>query len=683
MPTYTSAIRIMILLLIVLFISSCNTYSPESAKAIIRGDPELKNIALVFTGDQYADGGDHIAAVLKEKNIKASFFLTGNFYRDSCNKDLIIKLISDGHYLGAHSDRHLLYCDWENRDSLLLDYFEFSYDINQNYREMMNYGIDISEAPYFLPPYEWHNNKIVEWSKLKSLQLVNYTPGTLSHADYTVPSESNYKSTAEIFNSITDYEENSENGLNGFLLLTHIGTAPGRTDKFYNKLDSLIALLSDRGYEFVRVDSLLAKKNQKRSLIIQLNQMGYLKGEHKKAILVSGSKPAEDFYLLESNSSKAIEKLKTHRYSGNVWDDNKRYYYLDFTHIDTEGEYYIAGEESGQISVCFRISDTSYASTTDKLLEFMRQQRCGYNPLLDIYCHQDDGKSMFGPLPDSTYVDCSGGWHDAGDQLKYLLTSSYATSHMLKAFELFPDSFSDMVTASGHPGSNHLPDILDEAKWGLDWIEKLHPHPDVLIHQLADDRDHMGWKMPDNDNSDYGWGPNSFRVAYYATGKPQGAGKYLSESDGMSNIAGRSSAAMALASGIWSKNYGDTIYSDKCLELAKSLYSLGKKFEGVQQGNSYSAPYRYGEESWADDMEWAAAELYSRTSDSIYLKDAIYAEAIAPPSGVVRDPPPASAAMVNPFFLKSGPVSPAFVSCATAFYYTGRNRPDFRRPGTR
>jgi hypothetical protein len=90
-----------------------------------------------------------------------------------------------------------------------------------------------------------------------------------------------------------------------------------------------------------------------------------------------------------------------------------------------------------------------------------------------------------------------------------------------------------------------------------------------------------------------------------------------------SNIAGRSAAAMALAAGIWSKNFGDSSYAEKSLSLAKSLYRLGKKFEGVQQGNSYGAPYRYGEESWQDDMEWAAAELYGLTSDSIYLEDAI------------------------------------------------------------
>src|ERR1051326_3390595 len=70
--------------------------------------------------------------------------------------------------------------------------------------------------------------------------------------------------------------------------------------------------------------------------------------------------------------------------------------------------------------------------------------------------------------------------------------------------------------------SNGIPDVLDEAKWGLDWIHKLHPAPDQLFHQVADDRDHRGFKLPDQDIADYGWGPNSYRPVYFANGKLQG-----------------------------------------------------------------------------------------------------------------------------------------------------------------
>ncbi len=232
--------------------------SPEHFEgAIIRGDTAWKEIALVFTGDEYTDGGQFITGILEENNIKASFFLTGNFYRDPDNSSLIKTLKSDGHYLGAHSDKHLLYCDWNNRDSLLVDYDEFSKDIDYNYKAMQLFGIEKEDASYFLPPFEWYNYTISKWCRKSGLQLVNYTPGTLSHTDYTTPDMPGYRSNGEIYNSILNYESRSSAGLNGFILLIHIGSAPERKDKFYSILDELIGELSNRGYSFSRIDTLL------------------------------------------------------------------------------------------------------------------------------------------------------------------------------------------------------------------------------------------------------------------------------------------------------------------------------------------------------------------------------------------------------------------------------------------
>jgi endoglucanase len=53
------------------------------------------------------------------------------------------------------------------------------------------------------------------------------------------------------------FEESQPEGLNGFILLLHIGTDPKRTDKFYNRLGDLIQALKGKGYSFVRIDGLL------------------------------------------------------------------------------------------------------------------------------------------------------------------------------------------------------------------------------------------------------------------------------------------------------------------------------------------------------------------------------------------------------------------------------------------
>jgi hypothetical protein len=265
----------------------------------------------------------------------------------------------------------------------------------------------------------------------------------------------------------------------------------------------------------------------------------------------------------------------------------------------------------------------------------MRQQRCGYNPFVDAVCHSFDGRTAFGPEPAGTYVNASGGWHDAGDQLKYLLTSSNATAQMLLAYQLVERKpkdhahFRDEFNSLGQPlvtpeqrRSSYLEDVLDEARWGLEWMLRLHPKPDHLYHQVADDRDHKGFRLPQNETVDYGWGPGSYRVVYFADGKPQGLKQYQSESTGVANLAGRYAAAMALGYQVFNKIGGLEPFAQRLLQAGKEVYELGQQKEGVQQGNSYGAPYRYAETTWADDMEWGAAELYRVTRDARYLRDA-------------------------------------------------------------
>lgn len=237
--------------LISLYAGSLQGQNSMIKGAIVRGGTAVRSIALVFTGHEYADGGETVREALKASGTPASFFFTGDFYRSY--PVLAAQLAKDGHYLGAHSDRHLLYCSWEKRDSLLVSRGEFLTDLRNNYREMEKLGI--KEALYFLPPYEWYNETIAEWTKAEGLHLVNFTSGTLSHADYTTPSMSNYRSSAVIRESIRKQEK--EKGMNGFILLVHIGTHPERTDKLYDQLPEMIRELKQKGYTFVRIDDLL------------------------------------------------------------------------------------------------------------------------------------------------------------------------------------------------------------------------------------------------------------------------------------------------------------------------------------------------------------------------------------------------------------------------------------------
>jgi peptidoglycan/xylan/chitin deacetylase (PgdA/CDA1 family) len=231
----------------------------RSYGGIVRGRLDEPVLALVFTGDEFGDGTSHIREVLRRQGIEGSFFFTGRFYRNPDFAADIRALAADGHYLGAHSDQHLLYCSWEKRDSLLVTRDEFVKDILDNYKEMARFGVERDDAPFFMPAYEWYNDQISAWTDELGLKLVNYSPGTRSHADYTTPDLEHYVSSNAILETITSYEAHDPHGLNGFILLSHVGTASERTDKFYLRLDELIEVLRRRGYRFQRIDELLSR----------------------------------------------------------------------------------------------------------------------------------------------------------------------------------------------------------------------------------------------------------------------------------------------------------------------------------------------------------------------------------------------------------------------------------------
>jgi endoglucanase len=371
---------------------------------------------------------------------------------------------------------------------------------------------------------------------------------------------------------------------------------------------------------------------------IRINQAGYRPAGVKSAIAFSSVPLEGTFHLTDADTEKTVFEGKLNPSIAQTWGSFRYHAELDFSAHTKTGRYQLRLMRLGVASSQFTIGTAEYAALPDQLLEFMRQQRCGYNPFLDSVCHPFDGRTAYGAVPDGTYLDARGGWHDAGDQLKYLLTASNATAQMLLAYRVAPVIFGDKNNEWGQPIADGIPDVLNEARWGLDWMLKLHPAPDQLIHQVADDRDHIGWRLPQKDSSDYGWGPGSYRVAYFATGKPQGLGRFQSESTGIANLAGRYAAAMALAHQIWKADARMKPYADHCLRAGVEVYRLGKAREGFQQGNSYGSPYRYNETTWADDMEWGAAELYRATGERSYLEDAKrYAQVIGNTSWMGRD----------------------------------------------
>lgn len=352
---------------------------------------------------------------------------------------------------------------------------------------------------------------------------------------------------------------------------------------------------------------------------IRINQLGYLPAGTKVAVWASkGEETPSVFELVDSATSKVVFTGPAGKPFG-AYGPFETGLRLNFSAVRTPGTYRLKCGTA--LSPYFRIGDNVYSGAADFCLRYMRQQRSGFNPFLKDSCHTTDGFTMYGPMKDTTFIDVSGGWHDATDYLQYATTSANATYHLLAAARDFPAAFRDGYAENGLPGANGVPDVLDEASWGLVWLSKMHPREDWLFNQLADDRDHKGYRLPTADTVNYGVGKGKGRPVYFATGQPQGLGKYQNRSTGVASTAGKFASAFALGAQVY-KGKNDSlaaVYERKAL----SAYRLGLAKPGACQTAPCGAAYFYEEDNWVDDMELGAAALYQLTGNKSYLEQSL------------------------------------------------------------
>ena len=354
---------------------------------------------------------------------------------------------------------------------------------------------------------------------------------------------------------------------------------------------------------------------------IRVNQAGYLPTDIKVAVLISQDEADGSFEICDAITSEVVFKGKGRSGNASKWG-MKRAFRLDFTSLDKDGGYYI--RSNGAKSPVFRIGADVYDGIADYLLVYMRQQRCGDNPFNGELCHQHDGYIVDHPTRSGEKIDVTGGWHDATDYLQYLTTSATTTYHMLFAYNEAEDKsiFKDQYDARGKLGSNGIPDILDEAKWGLDWLVKMNPEDRVMFNQIADDRDHAGFRVPYKDTVDYGWGPGEGRPVYFVSGKPQGLSKWINRTTGVSSSAGKFASTFALGAEVLRDYYPE--FCDQIYSKAEQAYDFATEDVGNTQTACNVSPYFYEEDSFVDDIELAAATFMHFNKGGEWKKQADY-----------------------------------------------------------
>ncbi len=351
---------------------------------------------------------------------------------------------------------------------------------------------------------------------------------------------------------------------------------------------------------------------------IRINQLGYLPESVKVAVYISQETgTASSFTVCNAMTGEQVFSGSASVYDGAVWGMAAAAR-LDFSGLTEPGGYYITYGRTR--SETFRIGAGVYDGTADFILNYIRQQRCGYNPFLADSCHTYDGMIVDHPTLSGTVIDVWGGYHDASDHLRYTATTATSVYQMMFAWQRAPEIYGDTHDAAGLPGSNGIPDILDEVRWGLEWLMKMNPDSGAMYNQVADDRDHQGFRLPNLDKAEYGLGP--YRPVYFVTGKPQGLARFKNRTEGVASTAGKFASVFAMGAKIFAGD--DPVFAETMAAKAVDAFEFAQTDPGATQTACNVSPYFYEEDNYVDDMQLAAWELYSLTGENSYLSQADY-----------------------------------------------------------
>ena len=241
---------------------------------------------------------------------------------------------------------------------------------------------------------------------------------------------------------------------------------------------------------------------------------------------------------------------------------------IDTGNLTEEGSGYEGIEGTG---------DFNYGEALQMSLLFYELQRSGDLPE-QTRCNWR-GDSALNDGSDAG-LDLTGGWYDAGDNVKFNLPMAYSAAMLAWSVYEIPEAYEE---------SGQLEYVLGDIRWVTDYLIRCHPEDDVYYYQVGDGNADHSW-----------WGPCEVmtmdRPSYYVDSSNPG-----------SAAAGEAAAALASASIIFEEY--DPEYSALCLEHAESLYEFA---DSTRSDAGYTAANGFYN-SWSgfyDELAWAGAWLY-------------------------------------------------------------------------
>lgn len=241
--------------------------SPGVARLAVntnRGSTKEPLIALTFDGGSDASQADNILRILKENEVRATFFLTGSFIRRY--PEIAQSLKAGGHEVGNHTFSHPHLTTFESNmrhdtiDSVTRE--EVHSELSRA-DSMFQVAAGVPFDRYWRAPYGEQNGEIRTWAAELGYRHIGWTRGSangenMDTRDWVSDENSDlYMTAEEIRDMLLNFGENDPNGANGSIVLMHLGST--RTGDFlYEELPGIIAGFRDKGYRLCTISELLA-----------------------------------------------------------------------------------------------------------------------------------------------------------------------------------------------------------------------------------------------------------------------------------------------------------------------------------------------------------------------------------------------------------------------------------------
>jgi hypothetical protein len=271
------------------------------------------------------------------------------------------------------------------------------------------------------------------------------------------------------------------------------------------------------------------------------------------------------------------------------------------------------------VSQSFVVSPKVYGMVRDASLMFFGVQRSGegeswFHPashLWDGWLFDTTGTKV---SKDAYKGALSGGWYDCGDHLKETRTQSFALAMLGVTAATLPDQDADRFSFNhSASGTDGIPDVLRELKWGADFAIKAWN----LAGGSSFRKDSLFLSVGDY-GSDHGWWGRPEEQDDLASSRRGNRRERTIRKDWGSGSLADWAAGLAFASKLW-KPYDRTGWSDSALKVAQDFYSLAKTTNKLESSPAYS-----GESKVSEDLALAANALFWATKSLSYLQDLAY-----------------------------------------------------------